>query len=123
MCHVLGVRCQVSRVRCHVSGVTYYTKKKYYILFFIFIFFCQSGGASWLTVCYQRGLPRLVFQTFINFLFGECNFGHLQFDLGEDTFSTGGPWGGQLDIDPAPPSAGPGPPSIELKPGSSLNWT
>ena len=36
---------------CHVSGVMY-------------IFFGQSGGASWWRVFYQRGLPRLVFFMF-----------------------------------------------------------
>ena len=47
MCHVFGDTCQVSRVRCHVSG-------------FFLLFFGQSGGPSQWRVCYQRGLPRLV---------------------------------------------------------------
>ena len=47
MCHMSGVMCHVSRVMCH-------------------IFFGgggggQSGGASRWKVCYQRGLPCLVF--------------------------------------------------------------
>ena len=44
-CHVSGVTCQVSHVRCQVSGVTFFL----------------SGGVSLLRVCYQWGLPRLVF--------------------------------------------------------------
>ena len=42
MCQVSGVMCHVPYVMCHVSGVR------------------QSGEASPLRVCYQRGLPRLV---------------------------------------------------------------
>ena len=41
MCHISHVMCQVSYVMCH--------------------FFVQSGGASRGRVCYQRGLPRVVF--------------------------------------------------------------
>ena len=44
-CHVSGVTCQMSRVTCQVSGVTFFL----------------SGGVSLLRVCYQWGLPRLVF--------------------------------------------------------------
>ena len=39
-------------VMCYVSRVT---------CIFIFYFFLQIGGASRWSVCYQRGLPRLVF--------------------------------------------------------------
>ena len=46
MCHVSGVRCQVSGVMCH---------------FFLLLFFRQSVEASRWRVCYQRGLPRLVY--------------------------------------------------------------
>ena len=45
MCHVSCVTCHVSHVMRHVSHV----KKN------------NNGGASWWRVCYQRGLPRLVF--------------------------------------------------------------
>ena len=45
------VTCPVSRVTCHVS------------LFFSSSFFGPSGGAYWWRVCYQRSLPRLVFDT------------------------------------------------------------
>ena len=54
MCHMSGVMCQVSGVRCHVSRVRCHMSNIF------FIFFLQSGGASWWSVCYQRGLPRLV---------------------------------------------------------------
>ena len=43
--------CHMSRVTCHVSGVTYCVSQ---------FFFGQSGGASLLSVCHQRGLPRPV---------------------------------------------------------------
>ena len=46
MCHVSRVTCYVLRVICHI---------------FFLSFFGQSGEAYWLGVCYQRGLPRLVF--------------------------------------------------------------
>ena len=49
--HVLYVTCQVSGVRCHMSG----------LFSFLFFFFGQSGGACLWRVCYQRGLPRLIF--------------------------------------------------------------
>ena len=39
ICHMLGVKCQVSRVK---------------------LFFLQSAGAILWRVCYQQGLPRLV---------------------------------------------------------------
>ena len=47
---------QVSHVRCQVSGVTC----NYFIYLFLFIS-GQSGEASWWRVCFQRGLPSLVF--------------------------------------------------------------
>ena len=56
-CQVSHVRCQVSSVRCQVSGVTY---------IYIFIYFLQSCGASRWRVCYQRGLPCLVFINIYN---------------------------------------------------------
>ena len=48
--HTSHVRCQVSRVTCHVSRVTCQVSP-----------FFLSGGVSLLRVCYQWGLPRLVF--------------------------------------------------------------
>ena len=56
MCHVSCVMCHVSRVTCHMSPVTCHLShvtchKK----------IGQSGEASRWRVCYQRGLPRLVF--------------------------------------------------------------
>ena len=41
--------CHVSRVKCHVS-------------FLFYFFFGQSGEAFWWRVCYQRGLPLLVYK-------------------------------------------------------------
>ena len=44
------VRCQVSGVMCHMSHDTFFS-----------FFFGQSGKAYRWRVCYQQGLPRLVF--------------------------------------------------------------
>ena len=49
-----GVMCHVSHVTCHI------------LFYFSFSFFGQNCGASRWRVCYQRGLPRLVFT------FGGC---------------------------------------------------
>ena len=50
---------------CHLSHVTCHMSKKNYILIIFSSFFCkkigQSVGASRWRVCYQWGLPRLVF--------------------------------------------------------------
>ena len=58
MCHVSRVTCHVSGVTCHVSPVTRN----------IYIFFLKknvlSGGPTRWRVCYQRGLPRLVWNYF-----------------------------------------------------------
>ena len=51
-CHISRVTCHVSRVTCHVSHVTF---------LFYFLFFGQSGEAYRWRVCYQRGLPSLVY--------------------------------------------------------------
>ena len=51
-CHLSGVRCQVSGVRYHVSGVRCHMSH---------FFVTQNRGASWWRVCYQQGLPHLVF--------------------------------------------------------------
>ena len=51
MCHMSYGMCQVAKVMCH-NFFSYFN--------FLFIFL-QSGGASRWRVCYQRGLPRLVF--------------------------------------------------------------
>ena len=48
--HTSHVRCQGSGVRCQVSGVRCQVSP-----------FFLSGGVSLLRVCYQWGLPRLVF--------------------------------------------------------------
>ena len=59
MCHVSCVTCHVSRVTCHMSKYIFFS-----LHFFFFLSLKQikqSGGASRWRVCYQRGLPRLVF--------------------------------------------------------------
>ena len=56
--------CQVSGVRCQVSGVTY----NFY--FFIYLIFLQNGGACRGRVCNQRGLPRLVYSFINKFFYG-----------------------------------------------------
>ena len=55
MFHMSGVRCHVAHVTCQVSHVMYQLFSSFFFLFW------QSGGASWWRVCYQQGLPRLVF--------------------------------------------------------------
>ena len=62
MCHMSRVMCHMSRVTCHMSHVTCPKEKKKREKKF-----GQSGGASRWRVCYQRGLPRLVFLTFGKF--------------------------------------------------------
>ena len=56
MCHVSLVTCHVSPVTCNVSNVFVFL-----VLFFISKKIGQCDGASQWRVCYQRGLPRLVF--------------------------------------------------------------
>ena len=51
--HMSCVTCQVSHVACHVSCVTFFLN-----------FFLQNCETSQWRVCYQRGLPRLVFYHF-----------------------------------------------------------
>ena len=52
------VTCHVSRVTSHMSHVTCHMSHLF--IYFIF-FFGQSCGAYRWRVCYQRGLPRLVY--------------------------------------------------------------
>ena len=54
MCHMSHVTFHMSHVRCQVSGVTSQVSH-------VSFFSGQSVGASRWRVCYQRGLPRLVF--------------------------------------------------------------
>ena len=56
-CHVSGDTCHVSHVTCHMSP----SHVMCHIFIYLFIF-GQSGEASQGRVCYQRGLPRLVFK-------------------------------------------------------------
>ena len=65
--HLSHVKCHVSHVKCHRSQVTCQMLQfiYIYIYFVVVVFFWQSGKASQWRVCYQRGLPRLVFFFFI----------------------------------------------------------
>ena len=60
------VRCQVSGVRCQVSGVTCHMS---------LFFFGQICEACRGRVCYQRGLPRLLFGS-LGLTVGYLNVGH-----------------------------------------------
>ena len=75
-CHVSRVTCQVSRVTCHMSRVIYL----FIFLIYFFFFFGQSVEAYRLRVCYQRGLPRLVFKHTV--YIGKSYFWQLQSFLG-----------------------------------------
>ena len=57
--HLSHITCPLSPVTCHVSYVMCHMLQ--YFLFFFSYFFGQSGEASRWRVCYQRGLPRLVY--------------------------------------------------------------
>ena len=58
--YVSCVMCHMSHVTCHVSHITskffFHLKKKLSLKII-----GPSGGTSWWRVCYQRGLPRLVY--------------------------------------------------------------
>ena len=61
-CHVSRVTCHMSRVTCHMSPVTCHIScVRFFLNLFIYFFWVQSGEASQGRVCYQRGLPHLVF--------------------------------------------------------------
>ena len=47
-CHMSFITCHVSHVMCHMSS-------------FFFLFFFRSGSTYWWRVCYQRGLPFLIY--------------------------------------------------------------
>ena len=59
MCHMSCVTCQVSLVICHMLNVTRHMSQ---VKFFLYFFCGESVGVSWWKVCYQRGLPCLVYQ-------------------------------------------------------------
>ena len=84
MCHVLCVTCHMSYVTCHLSYFTYHLSPvtchlspvtcNFFFYIYIFFFFTflyiyifsfkqigKTGGPSRWRVCYQWGLPRLVF--------------------------------------------------------------
>ena len=71
----------MSRVTCHVSHVMCHMSQ-FFLSIFLSIFFGQSGEAYRWMVCYQRGLPRLVFITnyvYTRFTFCEVGIGNLDF--------------------------------------------
>ena len=69
MCHMSDITCYVSHVRCHVSGVTCQVSCVTFSFFLFFLLLFEgSGGTSCWRVCYQRGLPRLVFNDLRNIL-------------------------------------------------------
>ena len=63
-CHMSRVTCHMSRVTCHMSRVTCHMEffLIFFLIFFLFFLFGQSGEVYRWRVCYQRGLPRLVFR-------------------------------------------------------------
>ena len=70
-CHMSYVTCHMSHVTCHMSHVTWHMSHVmcHISILSLYLFFGQSGGASWWRVCYQLGLPRLVFYIYyFNFL-------------------------------------------------------
>ena len=74
-CHMSHVTYYVSHVRCHVSCVTCHMQ-----FFFLCFVFGQSCEAYWWRVCYQRGLPRLVYlysQILVLFLLNLKNTQHI----------------------------------------------
>ena len=80
-CHVSHVTCHLSTVTCHMSHVK---KKLLHVLIYLYIYIYffnvkkigQSGGASRWRVCYQRGLPRLVYYRLQYQLYVCLNVGH-----------------------------------------------
>ena len=62
-CHVSRFTCNMSRVTCHMS---------FFFLIFSSSSFLQIGEVYRGRVCYQRGLPRLVFLQ-CNYFFLQCN--------------------------------------------------
>ena len=54
------VTCQVSLVICHVSHVT--CQVSYVMSLFFLFFFGQSDEAYWWRICYQQGLPHLIYR-------------------------------------------------------------
>ena len=52
-CHISLITCHVSHLSCHMSHI------------FSSFFLLEIGGVSWWRVCYQWGLPRLIFRLFL----------------------------------------------------------
>ena len=53
----------MSHVTCHMSHVMFHKSS-----FFLLLFFVHSSEAYWWRVCFQWGLPRLVFEVLISFV-------------------------------------------------------
>ena len=68
-CHMSGVTNQVSHVRCHMSLCMCLVPCVMCYVSFIIYIFLQGGWVSWLRLCYQKGLPRLVFRLFLFYFF------------------------------------------------------
>ena len=69
MCHVSCVTCHLSLVACHVSHVMCHMS---HLFFYFIFFFFGSVEAYWSRVCYQRGLPCLIFYEVETWLLGLC---------------------------------------------------
>ena len=63
------VICHKSHVMCHMSCFVCL-----FFFFFLLLLFGLSGEGYWWSVCYQRGLPRLVYTGLE--LSGNVKFGH-----------------------------------------------
>ena len=61
MSHVSHITCQISHFTCHLSCITF--QVSHVTHFFLLFFLLESG--SWWRVCYQWGLPRIVFRPFL----------------------------------------------------------
>ena len=62
MCHVSRITCQMSHFTCHLTCITSQVSN---VTHFFFFFLLESGRVSLWRVCYQWGLPRLVFRLFL----------------------------------------------------------
>ena len=66
-CRMSYVRCHMSCVMCHMSGVTCHISHfMFHMQCFLLLFFLSEKVfvAYWWRVSYQRGLPRLVFNSY-----------------------------------------------------------
>ena len=68
-CHASGFTYQVSCVSCHVSGVTCQVSGVFFVFFW----------TKWWRLCYQRGLPRLVYTKLENLAQSHTTFFQFSF--------------------------------------------